>query len=317
MRLQTFDLSMWSTPALSIVDLLQVSTPVPSRLKCMGPPFMGNPGRALTSKELDDWRKLLLRIAGEAAGLLRDNACRAEYVAKVGGEAIRADVESEAYIIDALKAEGFRGVVVSEEAGKVVLGDEEYVVLVDPLDGSSNYSTCISWASVSLALVRRGATLRNGLLAGVVQPVFYGSPISYARGFGCFLGGTHIGRPENPSRIMYVYMESRDALEAVAKAFQELGRPKVRSLGSAALEMAYAAIGRGLVFIDIRSRLRNVDIAAAYGITLECGGEVLKPGGSILDVDVDKVEPVGSVISSGNREIALKVAQLLRGVKAP
>jgi myo-inositol-1(or 4)-monophosphatase len=279
--------------------------------------FMGNQGSVLTRRDLNDWRVLLLKIAGEAAGLLKDNACRPEYAAKVGGESIRADVESESYIIDALKAEGFRGVVVSEEAGTVVLGDDDYIVLVDPLDGSSNYSTCISWASVSLALVKRGATLRSGLLAGVVQPIFYGPPISFARGLGCFLGGTRVERPTQQSRMMYVYMESRDALEAVAKAFQELGRPKVRSLGSAALEMTYAAIGRGLVFIDIRSRLRNVDIAAAYGITLECGGEVLKPGGKVLDVGVAKVEPVGSVISSGNREIAAKVAWLLKGVEAP
>lgn len=265
--------------------------------------------------EPEEWRRILVRIAGEAAGLLRDNACNFEYAAKVGGETIKADLEAESYIIDALRAEGFRGLVVSEESGRVELGSEDYVVLVDPLDGSSNYSSCISWASVSMAVARRGSTLGSGLVAGVVYPVFYGQPLSYSKGSGCFLGGVRLERPEHPRKIMYVYMESREAMESVARVFQELGRPKVRSLGSAALEMAYSAIGRGLVFVDVRSRLRNIDVAAAYGLTVECGGAVLKPGGSPLDVGTERVEPTGSVISSGNREIAEKVALLLGGVK--
>lgn len=269
----------------------------------------------MTPRELESWRSLLLRVAGEAAGLLRDNACRPEYTVKVKGETIRADLESEAYIIDALKAEGFRGVVVSEESGRVELGSEGQVIIVDPLDGSTNYSTCISWASVSLALAERGSTLRSGLLAGAVYPVFQGEPISYAKGRGCFVGGLRVEARPEPAQVMYVYMESREALESVIEVFMGLGKPKVRSLGSSALEMAYAALGRGMVFIDIRGRLRNVDVAAAYGITLECGGEVLKPGGSVLDSGTGSVERVGSVISSGHREIAVRVAEMLRGVE--
>ncbi|GAB6147867.1 inositol monophosphatase family protein [Stetteria hydrogenophila] len=263
--------------------------------------------------ELERLRRLLTRVAGEAAGLLRDNACSEEYSATVRGETIRADLEAEAYIIDALKAEGFRGLVVSEETGRVELGGDEYVAIVDPLDGSSNYSACIPWASVSIALARRGHGLREGLLAGVVYPVFYGQPVSFARGLGCFLGGRRVEPPRAPSNVMYTYMESSDFVGAVLKAFEALGRPKIRSLGSAALELSYTALGRGLVFIDLRGKLRNVDIAAAYGIVVECGGDVFKPGCGALDAGTESVERVESLIASGNREVACKVARILGG----
>lgn len=258
-------------------------------------------------------REVLLKVAGEAAALLRDYACTERFTERLGGERIRADVESESYIIDALRAEGFRGTVVSEEAGRVELGSGGGVVLVDPLDGSSNYSNCIPWAAVSLAYAPPGVRGVRGVTAGVVHPVFHGDPVSFEGGM-CFLGGVPARPREPPAKMLFVYMESREAMDAVARVFQELGRPKVRSLGSAALEMAYAALGRAAAFVDIRSRLRNVDVAAALGVTLACGGDVLRPGGAPLDVGVDGVERVGAVISSGSAETAARIARLLGGL---
>ncbi len=260
-------------------------------------------------------RKLLVRVAGEAAALLRDYACTERFTERLGGERIRADVESESYIIDSLRAEGFRGVVVSEESGRVELGSRDGgVVLVDPLDGSSNYGNCIPWAAVSLAYAPPGSVGVRGVSAGVVYPVFFGDPISFGGG-RCFLGGTLVGPKSPPARMLFVYMESSEAVEAVARVFHELGRPKVRSLGSAALEMAYAALGRAVAFIDVRSRLRNVDVAAALGLTLACGGEALRPGGDPLDVGLEMVEGVGAVISSSTAETAARIAGLLGGVR--
>jgi myo-inositol-1(or 4)-monophosphatase len=262
--------------------------------------------------EWSSLRRALRRIAGEAAGLLRDLSCTEEYSKRVGGETIRADIESESYIIDALRAEGFGGTVITEERGRVELNGRGPIFVLDPLDGSTNYASCIPWASVSLAALPPGARSLREVAAGVVAPVFYGYPISFARGEGCYIGEERVEPGEAP-RILFVYVDHPEAAVALARVTRRLGGLKVRSLGSAALEMALAGIGRAYAFLDLRSKLRNVDIAAALGITLECGGEALNGSGSPIDTGVGGVERVGTVISSSRMRVLEEIIAVLGG----
>jgi len=265
----------------------------------------------------EEYRRILVRIAGEAAGLLRDLSCSEEYKSRVAGETIRADVEAENYIIDALKSEGLGGRVVTEERGVVSLGGEGPVFIVDPLDGSTNYSECIPWSSVSIAVVPSGTSRLRDVEAGVVAPIFWGPPISFARGSGCYAGGERVEASGASSNIVFVYVEHPEAAMGLARITRELGGLKVRSLGSAALELAYTALGRAKLFLDLRSRLRNVDVAAAMGIMLECGGVIVGGRGEPLDSDLETVEKVGTVIASLEEATVKKVLHILGGTTSP
>ena len=244
----------------------------------------------------EDIRRALLRVAGEAAAYLRGLACSGEDLARpIRGETVLVDVMAEEFIIGALRAELGRIRVVSEERGSEGSGD--LTIIIDPLDGSRNYLNCIPWASVSLAAAPTGSSLR-GVIAGVVAPIFYGHPLSFARGKGCFEGMSSITPRSPPSRFLMVYIDHPEAAESVAKVVSSLGGGyKIRSLGSAALEVAYTGIGRAAMFVDLRSKLRNVDLAAAAGIVRECGGEVLSPSGEPIDTGLSDVERAGNVIA--------------------
>ena len=239
-------------------------------------------------------------------------ACEEHYAARVEGETIRADLEAESYIIDAIRSEGFGGVVITEERGRIELGGRGPTFIVDPLDGSTNYAACIPWASVSIAAAPEGSRSIREVTAGVVAPVFQGDAISFARGTGCYVGEVRV-RPHRRSRILFVYIEHPEAALGLAKVTRSLGGLKVRSLGSAALEMAYTAIGRGVAFLDLRSKLRNVDMAAALGMTLECGGEVVGIDGKPLNAGIQAVERVGTVISSLDKSVIDGILRALEG----
>ncbi len=257
----------------------------------------------MKSREYDpeDLRRVAVRVSSEAAGLLRDYACEPEYIRGVGGETIVADKIAEDYIIDALRGENLRVKGVSEERG--FFGDGDLVVVIDPLDGSSNYSNCISWASVSIAFAT-GLRLSD-VVAGSVAPVFFGNPLSFSRGGGCFNGGVRVEKPRATSRIVFAYAEDPAVAYRVVDFARSLGRDiKIRGLGSAALEIAYVALGRALLFADIRHRLRNVDVAASVGILRECGGEAYNLRGEPIESSLDKVEVIGSVIASLDRSLA-------------
>lgn len=257
----------------------------------------------------EDLRRVAVRISSEAAALLRDHACEWEYTRGLGGETIAADKLAEDYIIDALRGENLRVRGISEERG--YFGDGDLIVIIDPLDGSSNYSNCISWASVSIAF---STSLRLvDVIAGSVAPVFFGNPLSFSKGHGCFDGGSRVERSERHVNMIFAYAEDPlRAAEIVSFARSLGGNVKIRGLGSAALEIAYVALGKALLFVDARSRLRNVDVAASIGMLRECGGEAYNSIGELLDSNLDKVEVVGDVIASLDRNLALSLISRLR-----
>jgi len=252
----------------------------------------------------EDLRRVAVRISSETASLLRDHACSQEYTQGVGGEAIVADKLAEDYILDSLRGEGLRVRGVSEERG--YFGEGDLVVVIDPLDGSSNYSNCISWASVSLAFAL-GNRLGD-VVAGSVAPVFFGNPLSFSKGRGCYEGGVRVTRSKGNTRMIFAYAEDPVIASKVVKFIKDLGGDiKIRGLGSASLEIAYVALGRALLFVDTRSRLRNVDVAASVGMVRECGGEVYSSSGELLEARLDEVVTVGDVIASLNKNLALSL----------
>ncbi len=238
--------------------------------------------------ESEELRRILVKVSGEAAGLLRDIACTTEASTRVGEETFKADLISEEYIMDALKREGINGRFVSEERG-VIVDKGDYTILIDPLDGSRNYANCIPWSSVSIAIAdSKGRSLAD-VIAGVVTPVFYGDPVSFSSN-GCYMGATRISPPQESEKFIYVYVEHPEAAVLLAEIIGILGRGfKVRSLGSAALEITYVSIGRGKAFIDLRPKLRNIDVAAAIGLARTCGGKTTGPGGAIREIPIDKI----------------------------
>jgi len=244
-----------------------------------------------------DLRRIAVQVGGEAAGLLRDIACTREASESVGGDTIRADLAAEDYILEALRAEGFRGTIVTEEKGTLRLGNDDLTAFIDPLDGSKNYSNCIPWASVSIAFAPTPGNDRitpGQVLAGAVTPVFYGDPLSFDD--RCYLGGTPWERTA-PTRFIYVYIEEPAAAIGIARIIRELGGGyKIRSLGSAALEIAYVGIGRGTAYVDLRPKIRNVDVAAASGFAERCSVYTYNVDGTPLTLSTSTVEKLGPIV---------------------
>ena len=253
--------------------------------------------------DLDDLRRVVARIAGEAAGFLRDrlgatDLLRVEAV-HARDETMRIDSQTEDFIMDLLRAEGIRGIVASEEKGRVKLGDDKLVVVVDPLDGSKNFASYVPWAAVSIAvapLPDSGAPLLTDVVAGAVAPIFNWPVVSFARGRGVYEGSS---KPlSTPTRRLLLYYaetveQARIVIELI-NSFKSRGyRVSARAMGSASLESTWAGLGRALVFADVRGKLRTIDIAASVHIALEAGAYVIveKWGARI-----DRVEEVGVVV---------------------
>ena len=185
---------------------------------------------------------------------------------------LKADLESEGLIIKTISAVS-EYPILSEERGKVkdfVISDDTVYWIVDPLDGSLNYSRGIPLACVSIALWK-GQTP----ILGVVNDFNRGEVFSRVSGKPLVVNGDVVKNTNNslsleisnaiigtgfPSGRKY----DDSSLYEFVKKVQRY--KKVRLLGSAALSLAWVSVGRldvyseeGIYLWDIAAGLALVD----------------------------------------------------------
>jgi fructose-1,6-bisphosphatase/inositol monophosphatase family enzyme len=190
--------------------------------------------------------------------------------------------------------------VLSEEIGFIDNG-AEYTFVLDPLDGTRNAARGIPFYSVSLAV---GKKRLSDVEYGIVKNIPTGDLFVAEKGFGAFYNNKRIGVPELPDKEI---LSSLALGKNFDKTTIKLARKdKVRSLGSASLEMCMVAIG-GLDFYLIgKEYLRIVDIAASTLILREAGGTVTNILGEELDMSFDLNEHT-SVVAACNMDIVKKI----------
>ena len=193
-----------------------------------------------------------------------------------------ADTAAEEAILSVVRSRFPQHSIVSEEAGEFGQGTE-YVWLIDPLDGTTNYSRGHPTFTVSIAVVREGKPV-----VGVVHDPLRCHTFSALRDGGATLNGRAI-RTSSVDRIGDVLLglewaHADSDREAVLKRLGALAPHcrTVRSLGSAALAMAW--VGAGWLDLYFATGLHPWDVAAASLIITEGGGQVTGWDGKAWDV---------------------------------
>ncbi len=186
---------------------------------------------------------------------------------------LQADRDAEAAILAVLDGTPWpRLAEESGEHGAVAQGDTPYWV-VDPLDGTVNFSRGIPFCSVSIALCAGDRPL-----LGVVKDFIHDETYSGARGLGAKLNGQPVCvsalRTAEKAMVGFGMPLNRDYSEAEVLAFHRtMSRfRRGRQLGSAALLLAWVACGRlDAYFID---DIMFWDIAAGMALVGAAGGWV-------------------------------------------
>lgn len=177
-----------------------------------------------------------------------------------------ADQEAEEAALSALREEFPEGAyVVSEESGVARWGDERYLILVDPLDGSENFFAKVPLFAVAVA----GGVYRKGTLEDVKEAVLYlpaTGDVYAVDGGEVRLNGASLSPVQSPRGVALVELGAKFPREHV-EIPQALGL-KIRSLGCATYSAFLAALGYVDLFIDLRRRLGPWDVAPALAAGL-------------------------------------------------
>lgn len=208
------------------------------------------------------------------------------------------DLVAEEAAISYLESVGFRSRLLSEEMGEKRFGVDDFpLIVLDPVDGTTNASRGINFFSISVAL-SSGPRLSD-VIAGAVMELPSGRLFAAEKWKGAFMDGKKIGVRAKSSLRKGLIGVDLNVLGNEQKMFEILplclGVKHIRNMGSAALELCYVASGGLDLYADNRSLLRVTDIAAAYVILLEAGGSVLDLKGNTLNCELSLNERISLV----------------------
>ncbi len=220
-----------------------------------------------------------LEVATRAGELQMDRYERVERIDYKSARDVVTEVDhlSEALILDAIRAAHPGDALLGEETGEhdgVAHGQTATsglgrVWVVDPLDGTINYANGIPFFCVSIALVEAGRPV-----VGVVHdPTRRESFAATADGPATLAGhGIHASHKPMLSDFVISMALSGRAVATRARAVRKAIRVP-RSMGSAAIALAYVANGRFDAFVQ-QGGLSTWDIAAAGLIAERAGATV-------------------------------------------
>ena len=267
------------------------------------------------------------QTARDAGRILLERFGRAMQISRKGDIDLvtEADLAAERMIVERIRSYFPRHAILAEESGVSAArdaGPSEWRWIIDPLDGTTNYSHGYPCFCVSIALERAGE-----IIIGVVYDPVREELFAAEQGAGATLNGRRIRVSEigdlNSALLCTGFPYDVRERRQFARNFANfiMHAQSVRRDGSAALDLACVACGRfdgfwedfrqaplnintnqlgrpsGEAFAYSESALQGLklwDVAAGMLLIREAGGRVTNTNGSLLTTDMTETQFVAS-----------------------
>jgi myo-inositol-1(or 4)-monophosphatase len=219
-----------------------------------------------------------------------------------------ADHASEKAIFEVIKKNFPDHFILSEEAGEIIQ-DSTFKWIIDPIDGTINFSNNIPICAVSIGIEQAGKMIMGAVYNPFMNEFFFAQT-----GFGATLNEQMI-HVSNKAEVIksclvtgfpYTYLDSENGPLQVFEKLIRKGVP-VRRLGSAALDLCWVACGRFDGFYE--HKLQAWDSAAGFLIVEEAGGK-------ITDLPGEYYDPYKHGIVATNGKIHEELLGIIKGERS-
>jgi myo-inositol-1(or 4)-monophosphatase len=208
---------------------------------------------------------LIHRAADKIDHLTVTKKSHSDYVSEV-------DRAAEQTIIETLLEAYPSHAILAEESG--TQGDSDFVWIIDPLDGTTNFLHGVQQYAVSIALMHHGV-----LTQAVIYDPTKNDLFTATRGRGAFLNDRRIRVSKRiqladaliGTGFPYTNFDHEEAYLAIFREFMKKSSG-LRRPGAASLDLAWTATGRFDGFFE--TGLKPWDIAAGALLITEAGGMV-------------------------------------------
>jgi myo-inositol-1(or 4)-monophosphatase len=190
------------------------------------------------------------------------------------------DTKINEFLIQSVRAAFPDHSIYSEEGGDVS-SESEYQWVIDPIDGSSNFSRGIPHFAVCMGLIQKGVPVLGAILNPVTKELF-----SFEKGKGAFLNGApiHVSSIQSlADSHVFLHAGRKEELQSWGgESYRKLlgAAKKTSNLASSSLDACFVAAGR--IEANIYGTLSTLDIAPALGLLAEAGGVMSDREGSVL-----------------------------------
>ena len=206
---------------------------------------------------------------------------------------------SEGLLIDRIKKNYSEHSILSEESGKKDK-NSEYLWIIDPIDGTTNYANGFFIFSISIALQYQGKTVLGVVYAPKLDYLY-----SAIKGEGAYLNGERIkvssaqNLKESILATGFPYDRASDPNNNIDNFSRLIIQVRgIRRTGSAALDLCNVAQGAFNGYWELKLKLW--DIAAGLLIVEEAGGKA-----------ITSYEGNGINVIAGNKKIVELLAEQL------
>jgi|YelNatPaOPRAMG01_1025707.scaffolds.fasta_scaffold00075_41 myo-inositol-1(or 4)-monophosphatase len=228
----------------------------------------------------------IINIAKEAGSIVREGfgkQLKIEYKTNETNLVTDIDKASEKLITDFIKKKYPTHKILAEESGESG-SSSEYLWVIDPLDGTTNFAHKLPIFSVSIGLQKNGETIA-GVVYDVMRDIVYSSELnsgSFANGEKLMVNQNDlIGHSVLVTGFPYNVAENPDNVIQKFAAVIKASRA-VRRLGSAAIDFCYVASGVFDGFWEVS--LFPWDMCAGKLIVEEAGGLVTNFSGNKINI---------------------------------
>ena len=215
--------------------------------------------------------KILIRDFGELENLQVSKKGPKDFVTN-------SDKKTEKVLINELTKNKKKYSILSEEIGFIKNDDNDYIWVIDPIDGTTNFLHGVPHFCISIGLKFRDEIISGIIFDPIKNEIFYAE-----KNQGAFFNNHRIRVSKRKNLDECLFATNKNGLSSTDL--------NARIFGSAALDLAYVASGR----IDgyFQNGLNLWDIAAGTLIVKEAGGIVNY-------YDLEKTNNIKVVASSEN-----------------
>lgn len=233
-----------------------------------------------------------------------------------GDATLLLDKAAEDAAISVLQGADTSYMILTEERG-LVKPDErpEYLIVMDPIDGSTNLERGIPLCSVGISAVPMSDSMStDDVEASVIDSLFTNETYVAATKKGATRNGIpiHTGNAVEPSRAIISYDTKRPMRGKFgAQSLSTLGTVyDIRRTGSNLLDLCWTAGGSLDAMVDLRGILPIVHVSGIH-MVVEAGGYVLDAEGNRFKQSFD-MEKRMSFVAASNQELAEYILKAFR-----
>jgi len=215
--------------------------------------------------------------------------------------ATKYDKEVDRLIVEEIKRHYLHHSLLTEESG-FLQGDPDWLWIVDSLDGTGNFANFNPFFSVCIALMHKSELLLGAIYAPAIDEFYFAE-----KGKGAYLNGVKIKVSDvsdlSQSYILYCEGGERNrgrTGELLYKVYPRV--TDIRKLGSAGLETAWVAAGKGEAYFS--TSIEPWDVAPGVLLIQEAGGKV-------GDFQGNPWKPQTSDLLFSNKKLHEKILSLL------